>query len=60
MTEQKTEQVQKKGLGIFERYLTLWVGLCIVGGIVLGTRTTQTTVVCWRKKRRAVDVDYGD
>jgi len=23
-------------MGIFERYLTLWVGLCIVGGIVLG------------------------
>jgi len=22
--------------GIFERYLTLWVGLCIAGGIVLG------------------------
>jgi ACR3 family arsenite transporter len=27
---------EKKGLSIFERYLTLWVGLCIVGGIVLG------------------------
>ncbi len=25
-----------KGLSIFERYLTVWVGLCIVGGIVLG------------------------
>ncbi len=24
------------GLGIFERYLTLWVALCIVAGIVLG------------------------
>lgn len=23
-------------LGVFERYLTLWVALCIVGGIVLG------------------------
>jgi len=23
-------------LGIFERYLTLWVALCIVAGIVLG------------------------
>ena len=22
--------------GIFERYLTIWVGLCIVAGIVLG------------------------
>ncbi|MCK5565225.1 MAG: ACR3 family arsenite efflux transporter [Planctomycetes bacterium] len=25
-----------KGIGFFERYLTVWVGLCIVGGIVLG------------------------
>ena len=28
---------QDKGLSIFEKYLTVWVGLCIVGGIVLGT-----------------------
>jgi len=26
----------KKGIGFFERYLTIWVGLCIVAGIVLG------------------------
>ncbi|MBA7600630.1 Arsenical-resistance protein Acr3 [subsurface metagenome] len=25
-----------KGLSVFERYLTIWVVLCIVGGIVLG------------------------
>jgi ACR3 family arsenite transporter len=25
-----------KGMGFFERYLTVWVGLCIVAGIVLG------------------------
>lgn len=25
-----------KGLGIFDRYLTLWVFLCIIGGIALG------------------------
>src|SRR5210317_2468746 len=25
-----------KGLSIFERYLTVWVALCIAGGIVLG------------------------
>lgn len=29
-------QKPEKGLSVFERYLTLWVGLCIVGGIVLG------------------------
>ena len=26
-------------MGLFERYLTLWVGLCIVAGIVLGQAT---------------------
>jgi len=27
---------ETKKLNIFERYLTIWVGLCIIGGIVLG------------------------
>ena len=27
---------QSRGMGVFERYLTLWVLLCIVAGIVLG------------------------
>ncbi len=27
---------ETKKLNIFERYLTVWVGLCIIGGIVLG------------------------
>ena len=27
---------QAKGLSVFERYLTVWVILCIIGGIVLG------------------------
>ncbi len=27
---------KKSGMSIFERYLTLWVGLCIVLGIMLG------------------------
>ncbi|MFH2204944.1 MAG: ACR3 family arsenite efflux transporter [Elusimicrobiota bacterium] len=30
------EQSDAKGLGFFERYLTLWVLLCIAGGILLG------------------------
>jgi arsenite transporter len=32
----KTLPDDRKMSSIFERYLTLWVGLCIVGGIVLG------------------------
>jgi ACR3 family arsenite transporter len=31
-----SEQQPEKGLSVFERYLTLWVLLCIVAGIVLG------------------------
>jgi ACR3 family arsenite transporter len=27
---------QSKGLGFFEKYLTLWVGSCIVAGVLLG------------------------
>ena len=29
-------QTVSRGLSVFERYLTLWVGLCIVAGIALG------------------------
>ena len=29
-------QNEGQGLGFFERYLTVWVGLCIVAGIALG------------------------
>jgi len=36
MTTQACVTKQAKGLGFFERYLTVWVILCIVGGIVLG------------------------
>jgi arsenite transporter len=28
--------LETKSMNIFERYLTVWVGLCIVGGILLG------------------------
>ena len=27
---------ERKMTNVFERYLTLWVALCIIGGIVLG------------------------
>ncbi len=27
---------ERQMTSIFERYLTVWVGLCIVGGILLG------------------------
>ncbi|VAX37617.1 Arsenical-resistance protein ACR3 [hydrothermal vent metagenome] len=37
MTEESACPIpEEKGMDFFERYLTLWVGLCIVGGITLG------------------------
>jgi ACR3 family arsenite transporter len=36
MANNNTITKQDKGLSVFEKYLTLWVALCIVGGIVLG------------------------
>ena len=35
-TECPAEPAETGGMGFFERYLTVWVGLCIVGGIGLG------------------------
>ena len=36
MSIDNSSQKQGKGLNIFEKYLTVWVVLCIAGGIVLG------------------------
>jgi ACR3 family arsenite transporter len=36
MENDNLSQKKGKGLNIFEKYLTIWVVLCIVGGIVLG------------------------
>ncbi|MHC4458750.1 MAG: ACR3 family arsenite efflux transporter [Planctomycetota bacterium] len=34
--KEKSSTNQAKGLNVFEKYLTVWVALCIVAGIVLG------------------------
>ena len=36
MTAESNTATQAKGIGFFERYLTVWVALCIVAGIILG------------------------
>jgi len=41
MKEEKAEQVRAKGLNVFEKYLTVWVILCIIGGIILGKVAPQ-------------------
>ncbi|MHC4193249.1 MAG: arsenic resistance protein, partial [Planctomycetota bacterium] len=44
MLNAKTQAGKNGGLNVFERYLTLWVGLCIVGGIVLGKLAPNVAV----------------
>ncbi|KJR96988.1 MAG: transporter [Desulfobulbaceae bacterium BRH_c16a] len=36
MSKEVSPAGERKMTSIFERYLTLWVGLCIIGGIMLG------------------------
>ncbi len=36
MNETQCPEADSQGMGFFERYLTIWVALCIVGGIALG------------------------
>lgn len=36
MSRDNTKKLNSKSMSIFERYLTVWVILCIAGGIVLG------------------------
>lgn len=36
MSTSNAKNDERKMTSIFERYLTVWVGLCIVGGIILG------------------------
>ena len=36
MAKQAGVTQQPGGLNVFEKYLTVWVILCIIGGIVLG------------------------
>lgn len=36
MIEEMEKMEKKQGIGIFEKYLTVWVALCIVVGIAVG------------------------
>ena len=47
---------ERKMTNIFERYLSVWIGLCIIGGILLGqfapqlaqTLDSMAILPCWR------------
>ena len=47
------------GLGFFERWLTLWVGLCIVAGIVLGQLAPALFQVIGRMEVARVNIPVG-
>lgn len=34
--ELKAKQQEEKGIGFFEKYLTVWVGICIIAGVIIG------------------------
>ncbi len=36
MAQENNAADDRKMTSIFERYLTVWIGLCIIGGILLG------------------------
>jgi len=44
MLNDKTQAGKTGGLNVFEKYLTLWVALCIVAGIVLGKLAPKVAV----------------
>jgi arsenite transporter len=36
LTTKEVERERAKGLGVFERFLSVWVALCIVAGVAIG------------------------
>jgi len=48
---------ERKMTNVFERYLTVWVALCIIGGIILGkiapelARSLMPWPFMWRRRR---------
>ncbi len=41
---------QPQGLTVFEKYLTLWVILCILGGIILGKLAPGVADQNWKQQ----------
>ncbi|KAA0999359.1 ACR3 family arsenite efflux transporter [Paraburkholderia panacisoli] len=49
----------RPAIGFFERYLTVWVGLCIVGGILLGQVLPQLFQAIGRMEVAQVNLPVG-
>ena len=54
-----TKQAQRTSLGSFERYLTLWVALCIVAGIALGQLAPGLSKALGRMEIAQVNLPVG-
>jgi len=39
---QVPERIERKRLNVFERFLTVWVGLCMIAGLAVGRWATST------------------
>ncbi len=44
MTAESVPDSAERGLGFFEKYLTVWVVLCILGGIILGRMAPSVAI----------------
>lgn len=55
MASESCIRKEPKGLSFFERYLTIWVALCIVGGIVLGAFSPE-----FAKNLDSMTIDVND
>ncbi len=44
MTAESVPDSPERGLGFFEKYLTVWVVLCILGGIILGRMAPSVAI----------------
>jgi ACR3 family arsenite transporter len=49
----------RPAIGFFERYLTVWVALCIVGGILLGQALPQLFQAIGRMEVAQVNLPVG-
>ena len=57
--EAAADAASGKGLGVFERYLTLWVALCIVAGVIAGQAAPRMFQVIGRIELAQVNIPVG-
>ena len=56
---QESTSTRKAGLGLFEKYLTLWIALCIVAGLLVGKFLPQFGQLMDSLKFRQLSIPIG-